>query len=1173
MPMYRMYIEGKDNIPTVRIDYQANYEGEKIRFKFGNEKESYYTYFNSASTYSNPADLNVEKPVSIIKSGPIARTIDFNISDNNLTLLEENRFKILNEDGSIGGDGLTTYDSSKGDKVLIYHYARNRWSIFNSDNVNTGSNSFDIFEPGKGYWIKATSQRAHNDGNRTKMGLIVNAESDLLDSSFYGNLDNGWNMLSFPDTDLRYATSGVFIPLAEMNSTGVNIFFGKYGTVGRRPATIDGNISYRDTNITLGRWEINSSNATTTWVSNANNAGDAAQFINASLKLKQLFYGEPIDLRAFPAMLKEANGSQGVVIIGKSTFETNASNATTLTGDSLNPTVDGYQASVYGEYILAFDINYLDGSDINGSIDFFIPSFSEKKFRATGASVHDLNHTRAENHIMARNIYKAMETAATPIGLSTPSTRTNVFLIDLDFETDAAIKDYSRPEDFRSILVAAGARFSIRDETYTKIYKVENNGTFLISGAHAEKVTSGNGLNIIDTINAKKSTTQVIAKSLGPDYFAITSSTTRNLDLLEDDKKTLFRDIALQDLKIPSHTKRFTKGAITKVYTHVSLLAPPIYVNTDDFTGSQDRLPITDVNFTDLNVSNKLGTYQLTNGFPPALKDLRANSYWAVDFPSNGIIDKLATQGKEMTTVATMNFSGDNDVYWSFIDLTKKPDSWYSLFGTDIQDIFHIYNQKAYWVNIKDKVEISESIRKVDTLNSIYQRKIYTHFNNTLIEDIGETTNHIDHTLNISFNKSFINPIENPYYDIIAIIAGEEYRLRYNGSGFQIRINSSEISLTEKKSSQAYDPIIIKAYDGLGNNYIENPFNNTYDIEYFKPDTPTFEWNEEGEVIVKVNSASKIEFYRNYISDISIEREKNILSKRTLSENKSELGWNATKRAGEVKHLRLVAKQSTTNNQHFYSNMRGMLYAPLKFGHVLAIDANPKKPKQALVPYSFIQKQYLTQPDRQGNFPKYNGLNGIDNGVQLTLLKKAIDDLKGIKMVYYPVNREGSKRINGFGGQYTMYLKVNTQNNPSSRPIAQITYIPAYAGQRFYVYYNKRLYQGVFEDSNKYNSDTSSYNLHSGDIAISFDKKGPEGNLIGTAADFSANYQPIIIPGTQIEEPTVSGETPNTPAVGSPNLPGGNGGNNPATPGNLPTPGGGTNPTPPAGGGAVPLLP
>ena len=1101
IPMFRMYIEGKDDIPTIRVDYQGDYEGTKLRVRFGEERVTYYTYFNSSKTYSNPADLYAQIVDDEAKSASIVEAVDFNISDNNLTLLEKNQFKTLNNDGTIGGDGIKTFKEENDDELLVYHFQDKGWQIFNSSNTNVGSNDFDEFEPTKGYWIKAHSQNAHNDGNKTKIGLITKDAKDLDRSNYYKDLDNGWNMLSFSDEYLRYATTGMFISQEEIDISGVNIFFGQHG----REYPVDENRS-RDINITIGQ-------------SNAKNLGDSVQLVNAFIRLRELLYGEPIHARAFPAMQKEGTGSEGMVIISNARFETNSKTATTLTGAKLNDSANAYQSSKYGEYLLGLEINRLDGSDINGSVDFFMPSSQNRRFHASGAVATDINQTSENNHIIAQKLDKALRDATIPIGENQPAATSRVYLVDFDFESNATIKDYTDPSHYRSLLITAGTRFIARDRAYTKVFKTLDEGEFTIKGESVQTaIYLKGGPSVVDLINQHTGSTNIVAKDLGDDFFAITSPSVRNLDLLEDSKVSIFADIATNDGNIPAENMRFTKGAIARVYTFSNLFTPSVTLDTDRFTGNKTRLPRVQMEYmsVDGDLSDDLGTYVTSaKGFPSATLDLKENSVWAIDFPMDGIIEQFASYGKEIVSIMTINFSADNLAYWSFIDLTKSPDTWYIEDGADVQDIFHLYNQKAYWVNIKDK-RSSAVNNQVLTSQSVYQKRVYTHFNNTLSEGIGETKNHIDHTLSVRFDASFLSPRENPYYDAMAVIAGEEYRLRYNGNGFQLRLNSSIIHLNERNINEPNDPILLKIFDGLGNNLIESASNYTYDIEYFKPTLPELTWDEEGEIQAKIDDTAVMEYYNEYISDVEVQRNRSLISNTILSRN-PHLGWDSIDDSpnGGVKKIRAVSRVRIGDNQNFYSNSLGFLYTPLKFGHVLSVKAKEGAPKVDLWPYSYIQEQVMTDVDAGGRFPAFNGLNGSNNGIQLTLLQPAIDAVEDVKMVYHPYMEsgasEGSKKLQSFGGSYTMYLKI-TEQNSDTRAVVQVTYINEYAGRMFYIYYANNLYQGFFSDSDEYNSDIGAYNLSSGNYGIEYNDLGEEGNKIGLLSTSSVPPQPIIDP-------------------------------------------------------------
>jgi len=1108
LPMYRMYIEGREGVPAIRIDYQGDYEGDKFRVKFADEKEDYICYFNNNKTFNNPSKIYTPPTLNITSSSPIERAVDFNISDNSLVLLSENSFKILNDDGiTVGGSGVSKFNPERMDDLTIYRTNGNNWDIFNSKNTRNGSNDFSILEPGKGYWVLAKSQLANNDGNKTKIGIITKDESEITFDS-YKNITNGWNMLSFPDSDLRYATSGMFIPLGTIAESGVNVFFNHLG---------DNNANNGSDRVNYIKLSGESSSDI-----NYSNPADIAQYINLDVKNKQTLYGEETNLRAFPAYNPHTTPEQsGVVLIASHLFEVNSSNSSiiTLSGASLMATNRNTYSTTYGEYILSVDMNEINGTEINGSMEIMMPG---EKFNSAGAKVFDLNNNEFNLSTSAQKIKRALVVASTPSNSRASSALSNTILIDLNFVTEH--NPYNKQSNFRSILMSAQTRFSIRDITYIKAFRQENNGTFYIVGDKSIQSVSGRGLSLGDSINNKTSESSISYSSLGGSYFVISSPSARSLDLLEANgvspSSKLFDDIALNDGTIPINKRHLTRGAITFVRDHKNIMSVKVRSNLKILEGNKTALPNTKL--ADFNVSrNNYGSFDIIGDFPFVTSDLKPNAIWSTDFPlQDGPINLLAQHGKQISSIMTMNKSTNNDHYWAFTDLTKTPDTWYDKTNKDTQDIFHIFSQKAYWVKIKTRLDISpgnslannEKNPFVDYVNSNYTYSVYSHFNNDILASVGKTTNHLDHTLTISFNKSFIDPNKYGYYDVLTVIAGEEHRLRHNGRDFQLRISSNELNIRERAPGGSTYPILIKAYNGFGINFSETPKNHKYDIDFVKPRTPILKWDNNGELKVNVESGTGYEIYQDYISDIEIDRLKNKISNIILSSSK-KLQWKiaGSSSEGVIKTLKVIAKKPLPNQNYLYSDIKAIPYAPLQSGHVLAIEKNSTT-NMSMIPYSFIQNQFLTYKDIGDKItPKYSGKNGIDNGVELKRLKQAIDTQKSIRMAYYPIGaKEGDKRLNAFGGNHTMYLKIGKD---SPKPIGYITYVKAYANKPFYIYYNDSLYKGIFANDNENNNDASSYDLFSGYITVDSDHSGAQGNFIDYGKS-SINSQPIIIPST-----------------------------------------------------------
>ena len=201
---------------------------------------------------------------------------------------------------------------------------------------------------------------------------------------------------------------------------------------------------------------------------------------------------------------------------------------------------------------------------------------------------------------------------------------------------------------------------------------------------------------------------------------------------------------------------------------------------------------------------------------------------------------------------------------------------------------------------------------------------------------------------------------------------------------------------------------------------------------------------------------------------------------KPISSYIKELGWEkdtSTKNDdGAPVALRIVSKDKKTG---MYSDAIVTMYAPLRFGHVLEVNATDID-NRASIPFSFIQGQYLVKQPKPLSPTKkvfYNSINGINGGVQLIRNKKAIEEKKPVKFAYYPFggkDKEDENEISIFGGNYTMYFKVKSTD---TLPIASIIYIPDYAGSLFYIQYDGQLYMGRFPNSNQFNSDSSAYIL------------------------------------------------------------------------------------------------
>ena len=294
------------------------------------------------------------------------------------------------------------------------------------------------------------------------------------------------------------------------------------------------------------------------------------------------------------------------------------------------------------------------------------------------------------------------------------------------------------------------------------------------------------------------------------------------------------------------------------------------------------------------------------------------------------------------------------------------------------------------------------------------------------------------------------------------------------------------MGLKQKEAGENGYPILIEAYDGLGNIFKEEVGNNRFTIGFVKPATPKLKWDKYGELQVTNRNNYQIKAYRDYISDVKRERDKEAMDfndSAPISRYTKLLGWekgSSNADNGTPAALRIVAQDVRTQ---MYSDAKVTIYAPLKFGHYLEVKDDSIS-NVAHIPFSYIQGQYLVKqpkPLSQATKVQFNNKNGINGGVQLTRFKKAISEAQTVKFIYFPVggkNKEDSNALDAFGGRYTMYLKIE---DTDTQPIAAITYIDDYANNLFYIEYDGQLYMGRFTSNNNFNSDSTAYVLKGSD--------------------------------------------------------------------------------------------
>jgi len=1029
IPMHTMYIEGLST-PSIRIVYQADYEGDKLQVKFGRHTLqnplSFYTYFSTDNTYSNPAKLysDTVHAVGSKTSVPIKDAIDFNITDNNITSMSDNTFNIKKD--------LKPYSSK--DSLIAYRFNEGYWDIFNSNNVK--GNDFTSFEVGKAYWIKAESENANNDNNFTKIGLITDSVGSI-NQSVYENMSSGWNLATFSDDyryadkkgvfgptyslTLRYSPTSMFIPSNVLEVNGINLFF--------RPFSSD--VSIFDQNITLhitptGRYR---------------NTTDVAQGINIATVARNKFYNEYIKLRAFPAMNRA--GDKGVIVISNRSFEVNSSNSSivTLSGHSLVSSGINRSFAPYGDYLLASKLTNLSNAPISASIQVNFHLISSKP-----VDVVDLN--TSNNLIKLNKIYNGLVEASKDSS-GTSRANSDAYLIALDFNSS---QNYNNESLFSSIIVGSSEKMNLKDTTYVKIFKYNLSGVFSILGEKNVKVSLPNENNItrfIDTINANTQKTGVRASELNTtsgNYFIIYSTKMQDLTSfdLRKDKLNLFSYyISLGYSVLPN--QGFVHGALGTIYTHANILDSTLNIDKDVLYGLNTKIAdYGNINLLDINeVSASDGNGSIK--FMPFYKSSNNLSRtYAPSFPSGNFYSfplMFKHAGKKVTNIISQEISANGTPYWEAIDLTRSPQDWLGRrdYGKkngndfDIQSLLHIRENKSYWVRVLNS-SVSRSLLRYELSNNkvVIKKSFINYFDNN-VSNTGEINieNHIFHKITFKFGDKQVGDYVARKYNInMQLGSGNIYDFSsVENNDFELLISDIYMPIYDGKHN-----VLLKSNNEIGDNLLGQITATSIDFE--KPPSPDLVWLKNELVVNNIFRNEKVEAYYEYISEDANIRAEHLLKYPQLYKN-DILKWrygDDKSTYGGIKKIAIVL-----NRDGLYSNAKVVLYAPLNSGHILALD-NKSDVHSTKKSYSLDKKVYKESM-----------------GVQLTRLDKAKLYKQTVKLLYNP-NSDMDVSAFSIGVPNIVYLRLKN----SQEPIASISYTGAYANSIFYFEYKSRIYQGMF---------------------------------------------------------------------------------------------------------------
>jgi hypothetical protein len=906
------------------------------------------------------------------------------------------------------------HTASPNYSLLVYDFANGAWNIYNSKNLL--KQNFKKLFVGRGYWVKMEDDTPSVDINNTYMGYI-HSSSSLIPARYYKTVNNGWNLLSFNDTQLRHSPTGMFVPNNILISGGIRLYFSKHNK-------LNYTLSSGDINVSIDGIRIK-------------NTSDVAQVINASSEYDNLLFGKNLRVRAFPAMNKQ--DVPGVIIISDYPIEVNVTDPSIvgLSGENLEISAEGLKASQYGSRVLGLQL-LKASNNIEANLSLVISG--ENKENST--LITDLNDTN-----------KTMVLTKMSDALDKIDTQSEIFFVQIDFNTTQEYNNTS--SDFNQVLMSSKKVFSIKNALYAKAFEVEDTGAFRLIGRKiADNVNGGlsTAQAVVNAINNETSVTGIRALNVGKtgeEVFLITSDLAR-FDILEKEEvKTIFNDLPLDSGKIREEFKNL--ASFNSYFTYLDILNTPVLLDTELI---ESNLSYNRIYNIEVNGSSTNGLIDISKIKTYVNKDFKLNALYVKDFTDNrSIINKFAELNKEITSIIGLKYTAGKDPYWVNLDLTKSPDTWFK--NEDKQGLFPILSDKGYFVRLRDTTLLSYEEKKL-AKKVEWKLDISPHFDNKYTDGIATTQNHMRNKVSFSFNETFISPLANPYYAVYIDFLNNRYSLKSSTSDFTFTFNDISMVFSTISSKDKPYKFQIQAYDGFGNFYDSDEIP-TVEVPFVKPDVPEMDYTETGDVIHKNHDPKQVlTAFSIRPPDIETNRLKAQLN---FSQLKYAISWKHPTTStldGALQAIRFIVQDQIN---FLYSDTRAILYAPLKTAHVLEATFDKST---ALYPYSFIIHSQLKE----------------NYGVSITLLD--MSKKRKVKIIYYPeIPRTGTSAGLPSDLSSPTFLRISRHEKTLDEPIATISYKELYVSRKFYISFDGKLYQGTFPPLDQFTSDSNSYDLSS----------------------------------------------------------------------------------------------
>ena len=1103
-PVRTVYVtDTTGNKPIFSFTYKASLEGEKLEYKSGTDTIVYYVLLDSAHTYNNPS-VGVKTPSQ--NAGTNGVTLD-SLKDGATSLvdynLSNNPAQVINYDVTNYGDAADATDSLR---MYGFEASNGAWELFDSRN-SVAANDFETLKKGKGYWGKIDTNDDNTTGGSGQLAGLVLGSSTISTSDYSAlNLTNGWNLISFDntDTEIRRSTTGM---LAAINNSAGTIKL--YDS--SRNQSVDVTFTGAETNIEIAK-KINYA------ISKAKVDGILAKVF---------------DLKAFPtqtagtfALISNkkfaiADGAadniaaiRPMAIGGGTAAEKSVwdvANKVLIDLSAGNAGNGAIYDSRYGEYFLILEP--LTAAGTASAVD----DGQAAKLNV----VANLKNTTPDNQIVDINDTLAVST-------TNLDAATGISAVEIDVDQNGTT-NYA--------LMASKQPFYVRDATISRVFKYvtsDTNGTVALSNVYNTTIAD---LQINADENATAAAEDINATALIADddgagnvvvianQAAIISGSLSSSVEFSVLHKTGGDNLSVSDAgSLVTSNTDLAKGAVKAVFAPDAFIKSEItnsldinltaYINGDDSNYSFTVQNIYDVNTTfDLNTTANITTYTLTDlvtavdsqlsdlnvtatvtGAPSGDKiltisgfdlidsnvdvnmtgtvdetavtdlgaidttstanltpDLKYNAVYTPNYVLNGPLYTMMKNGFRLSALVTgATQISDGSVTWESIDLTRPTSEWldsqdYNLFETD--------PDAGYWAYLDTPSSSAMSI-----VNSPVSTVAYTTF-----FDGTTTSNFYSGNIDVELANVLSAADTDDSVRVVATVGGQEIELTRDSatsSTYSGKINLYEIT-TDPITGVNTDVSVIVA-DGLGNKIASTV---VATIKNVKPATPSMTVNENTVTITDANGSTAKQYYvfENFVPEKYTAGDE--LVKTAATGSLTGVCANATavtiaSNPGSLKLFSVDGGQTGTGNGTLgtgnASDLYSIAYMPIAKSRIILSDYNDGGTSDVSVGGTNYDVSCVTSGVYTNN----------EYGVTLTTETSNVYT----KVAYTPLTL-----ADNFATPITMFVSDGTTT-------AKIDYADAYIGKEVFVMLDGKVYGYTFPTKivAENSTDTSPISIASG---------------------------------------------------------------------------------------------